>query len=138
MFAPHESSAADVTVGKIQKDRGQRVAKMYDQQKRNIIHTSSTAYEQDHSAAAPPSGVRRSAWRHARAAELPKGGLGDSLRFDDAIGGKLLPEVDLLADGRHELLGRSTRRSNAVVRELSAVSWSVNDWLAALLILSTI
>jgi tetratricopeptide (TPR) repeat protein len=30
----------------------QRVAKMCGQQKRNIIHTSSTAYEQDHSAAA--------------------------------------------------------------------------------------
>jgi hypothetical protein len=46
-----ESSAADFTVGKIQKNRGQRVAKTYGQQKRNIIHTSSTAYEQDHSAA---------------------------------------------------------------------------------------
>jgi hypothetical protein len=34
-----------------------RVAKMYGQQKRNIIHMSSTAYEQDHSAAAPPSSV---------------------------------------------------------------------------------
>src|SRR5215475_932140 len=55
-----ESSAADFTVGKIQKDRGQRVAKMYGQQKRNIIHTSSTAYEQDHSAAAPPSSVMNS------------------------------------------------------------------------------
>src|SRR5262249_45654511 len=55
-----ESSAADFTVGKIQKDRGQRVAKMYGQQKRNIIHTSSTAYEQDHSAAAPPSSVMKS------------------------------------------------------------------------------
>jgi hypothetical protein len=55
-----ESSAADFTVGKIQKDRGQRVAKMYGQQKRNIIHTSSTAYEQDHSAAVPPSGVMNS------------------------------------------------------------------------------
>jgi hypothetical protein len=42
-----ESSAGDFTVGKIQKNRGQRVAKMYGQQKRNIIHTSSTAYEQD-------------------------------------------------------------------------------------------
>jgi hypothetical protein len=52
-----ESSAADFTVGKIQKDRGQRVAKMYGQQKRNIIHMSSTAYEQDHSVAAPPSSV---------------------------------------------------------------------------------
>src|SRR5262249_53915101 len=52
-----KSSAADFTVGKIQKNRGQRVAKMYGQQKRNIIHTSSTAYEQDHSAAAPPSSV---------------------------------------------------------------------------------
>src|SRR5499427_2668145 len=50
-----ESSAANFTVGKIQKDSGQRVAKMYGQQKRNIIHTSSTAYEQDHSAAAPLS-----------------------------------------------------------------------------------
>src|SRR5215472_721711 len=47
-----ESSAGDLTVGKIQKTRRQRVAKMYGQQKRNIIHTSSTAYEQDHSAAA--------------------------------------------------------------------------------------
>jgi hypothetical protein len=52
-----ESSAADFTVGKILKNRGQQVAKMYGQQKRNIIHTSSTAYEQDHSAAAPPSSV---------------------------------------------------------------------------------
>src|SRR5215831_2151869 len=50
-----ESSAANFTVG--QKDWGQRVAKKYGQQKRNIIHTSSTAYEQDHSAAAPPSSV---------------------------------------------------------------------------------
>jgi ribosome maturation protein Sdo1 len=50
-----ESSAGDFTVGKIQKTRRQRVAKMYGQQKRNIIHMSSTAYEQDHSAAAPPS-----------------------------------------------------------------------------------
>src|SRR5215471_4394070 len=55
-----ESSAADFTVGKIQKDWGQRVAKMYGQQKRNIIHTSSTAYEQDHSAAAPPRSVMNS------------------------------------------------------------------------------
>jgi len=55
-----ESSAADFTVGKIQKDWGQRVAKMYGQQKRNIIHTSSTAYEQDHSAAAPLSSVMNS------------------------------------------------------------------------------
>jgi hypothetical protein len=47
-----KSSAGDFTVGKIQKTRRQRVAKMYGQQKRNIIHTSSTAYEQDHSAAA--------------------------------------------------------------------------------------
>jgi hypothetical protein len=59
-----ESSAGDFTVGKIQKTRRQRVAKMYGQQKRNIIHTSSTAYEQDHSAAAhnprarPPCGWR--------------------------------------------------------------------------------
>src|SRR6516225_1630613 len=45
-------------------------------------------------------------------------GLGGSLRFDDSVGGELLPEVDLLADGRHELLGRSTRRSNSVSREL--------------------
>jgi hypothetical protein len=43
-----ESSAGgDFTVGKIQKTRRQRVAKMYGQQKRNIIHISSTAYEQD-------------------------------------------------------------------------------------------
>jgi hypothetical protein len=55
-----ESSAANFTVGKIQKDWGQRVAKMYGQQKRNIIHTSSTAYEQDHSAAAPLSSVMNS------------------------------------------------------------------------------
>ena len=55
-----ESSAADFTVGKIQKDWGQRVAKMYGQQKRNIIHTSSTAYEQDHSAAAPPTSLMNS------------------------------------------------------------------------------
>jgi hypothetical protein len=46
-----ESSAGDFTVGKIQKTRRQQVAKMYGQQKRNIIHMSSTAYEQDHSAA---------------------------------------------------------------------------------------
>jgi ribosome maturation protein Sdo1 len=52
-----ESSAGDFTVGKIQKTRRQRVAKMYGQQKRNIIHMSSTAYEQDHSAAAPPRSV---------------------------------------------------------------------------------
>jgi hypothetical protein len=44
-----ESSAGDFTGGKIQKTRRQRVAKMYGQQKRNIIHMSSTAYEQDHS-----------------------------------------------------------------------------------------
>jgi hypothetical protein len=55
-----ESSAGDFTVGKIQKTRRQRVAKMYGQQKRNIIHMSSTAYEQDHCAAAPPSGVMNS------------------------------------------------------------------------------
>src|SRR5689334_2850027 len=40
------------------------------------------------------------------------------LHLDDAVGGKLLPEVDLLADRRRELLGRSTRGSNAIVREL--------------------
>src|SRR5215510_15562549 len=68
-----ESSAGDFTVGKIQKTRRQRVAKMYGQQKRNIIHMSSTAYEQDHSAAAPPSSVMnarrfiRSPRRRARA-----------------------------------------------------------------------
>src|SRR5258708_129604 len=50
-----ESSTGDFTVGKIQKNRGQRVAKMYGQQKRNIIHMSSTAYEQDHSAAVTSS-----------------------------------------------------------------------------------
>src|SRR5262245_178040 len=55
-----ESSAGDFTVGKIQKTRRQRVAKMYGQQKWNIIHMSSTAYEQDHSAAAPPSSVMNS------------------------------------------------------------------------------
>src|SRR5215467_13242607 len=55
-----ESSAGDFTVGKIQKTRRHRVAKMYGQQKRNIIHMSSTAYEQDHSAAAPPSSVMNS------------------------------------------------------------------------------
>jgi citrate lyase alpha subunit len=54
-----KSSAGDVTVGKIQKTRRQRVAKMYGQQKRNIIHTSSTAYEQDHSAAAHNRRARR-------------------------------------------------------------------------------
>ena len=54
-----KSAAADFTVGKIQKDWGQRVAKMYGQQKRNIIHTSSTAYEQDHSAAAHNPRARR-------------------------------------------------------------------------------
>jgi hypothetical protein len=54
-----ESSAGDFTVGKIQKTRRQRVAKMYGQQKRNIIHTSSTAYEQDHSAAAHNPRARR-------------------------------------------------------------------------------
>jgi hypothetical protein len=61
-FAPQEmakSSAGDFTVGKIQKTRRQRVAKMYGQQKRNIIHTSSTAYEQDHSAAAHNRRARR-------------------------------------------------------------------------------
>ena len=42
-----ESSAGDFTVGKIQKTRRQRVAKKYGQQKRNIIHMSSTAYEQE-------------------------------------------------------------------------------------------
>src|SRR5262245_19023106 len=51
MFVPPEKgrklSRRDFTVGKIQKTRRQRVAKMYGQQKRNIIHTSSTAYEQD-------------------------------------------------------------------------------------------
>jgi hypothetical protein len=57
-----ESSAGgDFTVSKIQKTRRQRVAKMYGQQKRNIIHISSTAYEQDHSAAVPPSKVMNSA-----------------------------------------------------------------------------
>ena len=54
-----ESSAGDFTAGKIQKTRGQRVAKMYGQQKRNMIHTSSTAYEQDHSAAAHNPRARR-------------------------------------------------------------------------------
>ena len=54
-----ESSAGDFTAGKIQKTRRQRVAKMYGQQKRNIIHTSSTAYEQDHSAAAHNRRARR-------------------------------------------------------------------------------
>src|SRR6516162_498992 len=37
----------------------QRVAKMYGQQKRNIIHMSSTAYEQDHSPAAHNPRARR-------------------------------------------------------------------------------
>jgi hypothetical protein len=55
-----ESSAGDFTAGKIQKTRRQRVAKMYGQQKSNIIHTSSTAYEQHHSAAAPLSSVMNS------------------------------------------------------------------------------
>jgi hypothetical protein len=55
-----ESSAGGFTVGKIQQTRRQRVAKMYGQQKRNIIHMSSTAYEQDHSAAAPPRSVMTS------------------------------------------------------------------------------
>jgi hypothetical protein len=55
-----KSAAADFTVGKIQKDWGQRVAKMYGQQKSDIIHTSSTAYEQHHSAAAPLSSVMKS------------------------------------------------------------------------------
>ena len=54
-----ESSAGDFTAGKIQKTRRQRVAKMYGQQKRNMIHTSSTAYEQDHSAAAHNPRARR-------------------------------------------------------------------------------
>jgi hypothetical protein len=54
-----KSSAGDFTVGKIQKTRRQRVAKMYGQQKMNIIHTSSTAYEQDHSAAAHNPRARR-------------------------------------------------------------------------------
>jgi hypothetical protein len=55
-----ESSAGDSAVGKIQKTRRERVAKMYGQQKRNIIHMSSTAYEQDHSAAAPPRSMMTS------------------------------------------------------------------------------
>src|SRR5215813_8276173 len=65
MFVPPEKgrklSRRDFTVGKIQKTRRQRVAKMYGQQKRNIIHTSSTAYEQDHSAAARNPRARRPA-----------------------------------------------------------------------------
>src|SRR5262249_51219549 len=36
-------------LAKYRRLRQQRVAKMYGQQKRNIIHKSSTAYEQDHS-----------------------------------------------------------------------------------------
>src|SRR5215813_6076194 len=36
-------------LAKYRRLRRQRVAKMYGQQKRNIIHKSSTAYEQDHS-----------------------------------------------------------------------------------------
>src|SRR5262250_210895 len=44
-------------VAKYRRLRRQRVAKMYGQQKRNIIHISSTAYEQDHSAAVPPISV---------------------------------------------------------------------------------
>src|SRR5215813_12424482 len=47
-------------LAKYRRLRRQRVAKMYGQQKRNIIHKSSTAYEQDHSAAAPPSSVMNS------------------------------------------------------------------------------
>src|SRR5262245_11314068 len=54
-----ERSAGDFTAGKIQKTRRQRVAKIYGQQKRNIIHKSSTAYEQDHSAAAHNPRARR-------------------------------------------------------------------------------
>jgi hypothetical protein len=42
-----ESSAGDFAVGKIQRTGRQRIAKMHGQQKRNIIHISSTAYEQD-------------------------------------------------------------------------------------------
>jgi hypothetical protein len=49
MFVPLEVGRTTSTVGKIQKTRRQRVAKMYGQQKRNIIHMSSTAYEQHHS-----------------------------------------------------------------------------------------
>jgi hypothetical protein len=69
-----KSAAADFTVGKIQKDWGQRVAKMYGQQKRNIIHTSSTAYEQDHSAAAHNRRARRPGRRNfivSQCAALP-------------------------------------------------------------------
>src|SRR5215471_14880357 len=66
-----ESSAGDFTAGKIQKSRRQRVAKMYGQQKRNIIHTSSTAYEQDHSAAAHNPRARRPRAMRILRSELP-------------------------------------------------------------------
>src|SRR5215831_13114268 len=56
------------------------------------------------------------------AAKIPRGrrplARTRKVHFDDSVGGELLPEFDLLADGRHELLGRSTRGSHAVVREL--------------------
>src|SRR5262249_53537045 len=94
-----ESSAGDFTVGKIQKNRGRRVAKMYGQQKRNIIHTSSAAYEQDHSAATPPSSVRnaRSSFDHlvGEDVELRRDGQakrGGGLAIDHQIElGDLLP-----------------------------------------------
>src|SRR5262245_13151799 len=75
MFVPPEKgrklSRRDFTVGKIQKTRRQRVAKMYGQQKRNIIHTSSTAYEQDHSAAAHNPRARRPRAMRILRSELP-------------------------------------------------------------------
>jgi hypothetical protein len=54
-----ESSAGDFTVAKYRRLGGSELKKCI-QQKRNIIHMSSTAYEQDHSAAAPPSSVIKS------------------------------------------------------------------------------
>ena len=82
-----ESSATDFTVGLIQKDWGLRVAKIYGQQKRNIIHTSSTAYEQDHSAAAPLSSVMNS----RRLIQLPRRRGRARSRLEVPLRGKTMP-----------------------------------------------
>jgi len=95
-----ENSAGDFTVGKIRKNRGQRVAKIYGQQKRNIIHTSSTAYEQDHSAAAPPTSVMNEVMFNSLPASIEyiKAGTLRALAVASATRSETLPSIPTMGE----------------------------------------
>jgi hypothetical protein len=114
-----ESSAGDSRLATISRDSEAASCKIYGQQKKNVIHISSTAYEQEP--------LYRCRWRHRKGAWLQRAngavtmGPRDHAQADeqvgenddgaavDARGAPALAPLDLVADERAGALRRPSR-----------------------------